>query len=125
MGKILLFILLPISSFFGQSKDIIYRIASESNDAVGYSYNINVLTLMEKNEYNLIQQKYVSKKFAKKNIPSRFSKTFGILNIKNDTLKLIDNETKREMLFVIKKDYLIYLFNNIEPTNYHWKKVEN
>lgn len=71
----------------------------------------------------MIKQKFISKKFAKKNIPFKFLKTDGVWKVKNDTLKLVDNENKKEILFVIKKDYLIYLFNNQQIDNFHWIKV--
>jgi len=124
MGKSFLLIILPVVLFFADPRDLIYRIAFDSYDSVGYSYNINILILKENKEYNLIEQKYISKKFARKNIPSRFLKTYGIWKIENDTLKLINYETKQEMLFIKKNSDLFYLFNKEEITNSHWVKIK-
>lgn len=106
-----------------QKRDRIYRIAIESHDAIGYSYQILVLTLSDNQEYSLIEQKYKSKKFAMKNIPFDYSKSFGVWEITNDTLKLINKDNRREMLFVVKRDYLDFLFNGQESGGGHWKRV--
>jgi hypothetical protein len=124
MKTILLLLLIPSCTVYSQGKERIFRIESESNNTVGYSYNVNVLSLSANKEYSLIEQKYLSKKFSKKNIPFNFSKTYGVYNIKNDTLRLFENETKKELLFVMKKKYLIYLFNNEEATKFRWTKID-
>lgn len=124
MKKILLVSFFYIGTLYGQQKDVIYRIAGDFKDAAGYSYNVNVLLLDENKTYSLIEQKYYSKRLARKNVPSRFLKTKGSWDIKNDTLKLIDNENKTEMLFIRRKNYLIYLFDDVDESSFHWTQVK-
>jgi len=124
MKKLLLLSFFYISTSYGQKKDVIYRIAEDFKDAAGYSYNVNVLKLHENKMYSFIEQEYHSKKLAKKNVPSKFLKTEGSWNISNDTLKLIDNENKTEMLFIKKKNFLIYLFDNVDKSTSHWIEVK-
>lgn len=124
MKKIILLCLFYVETFYGQKKDIIYRIAGDFKDAAGYSYNVNVLKLHEDNTYSFIEQEYYSKSLAKKNIPSRFLKTKGNWNISNDTLKLINNENKTEKFFIRKKSFLIYLFDNVDRSTFYWTEVK-
>ncbi|WP_296150249.1 hypothetical protein, partial [uncultured Flavobacterium sp.] len=86
---------------------------------------VNVLKLHENKMYSFIEQEYHSKKLAKKNVPSKFLKTEGSWNISNDTLKLIDNKNKTEMLFIKKKNFLIYFFDNEELSKSKWRKINN
>jgi len=107
-------------------KDKIYRIEGENKDAVGYSYFVNVLKLKDDKHYTLIEQEYVSKKFARKNIPSRFIQTYGVWGIENDTLKLIDDSSKETILFVVvDNNNLDRLFNDEVQSNYYWKRVKD
>lgn len=124
MKKIFLLCFFCIGATYGQKKDMIYRIAEDFKDAAGYSYNINVLKLHENKLYSLIEQEYHSKKLAKKNVPSRFLKTEGTWEISNDTLKLIDNKNKTEMLFIKKNNSLIYLFDNVDKSASRWIEVK-
>jgi len=124
MKKILILMLFVTSIVYSQKKDSIYRIEGNTKDAVGYSYFVNVLILSEDNFYTLIEQEYVSKKFAKQNIPSKFIKTQGTYTVTNGKIKLDDNG--KETIFVIVDDKRIdKLFNNQDRTNFYWKKVRN
>lgn len=117
---------LPISIIYAQKKDIIYRIAYDSYLAVGYSYDINVLMLEEGSRYCLINQKFSSRKMARKNIPLRTSKEYGKWVIINDTLKLTEDENKKESRYIILSDKKItFLFENVDRSKYYWKKIKN
>ncbi|RUT67754.1 hypothetical protein D0817_24640 [Flavobacterium cupreum] len=106
---ILLSVFLYINNSYGQNKDEIFRLAGDFKDAAGYSYNVNVLILHQDKIYSFIEQEYYSKRLAKKNVPSRYLKTKGNWKMRNDTLKLIDSETKREKLFIRKKTFSLFI----------------
>lgn len=126
MKKIVLFLLLMVGSLYAQKKDIIYRITYDSYPAVGYSYDINVLMLEEDSRYCLINQKFSSRKMARKNIPLRTSKEYGNWTITKDTLKLIEDQNKRESRYIILSDKKItFLFDNVDQSKYYWRKIEN
>ncbi|UTN04818.1 hypothetical protein L0669_02715 [Flavobacterium bizetiae] len=126
MKKIVLCLLLMVGSLYAQKKDIIYRIAYDSYPAVGYSYNINVLILEEDSRYYLINQKFSSRKMARKNIPLRTSKEYGNWTIIKDTLKLIEDQNKRESRYIILSDKKItFLFDNVDQSKYYWRKIKN
>jgi hypothetical protein len=122
MKSICLLLFFSLYIVHGQKKDRIFRIESESKDDIGYSYRINILTLASNKTYDLVEQKFVSKKFARKNIISSYLQNKGVWNISNDTLKLIEDENKREIFFIIKKNYLIYLFDNIDKSSFRWNE---
>ncbi|MBF4486624.1 hypothetical protein [Flavobacterium sp. CSZ] len=126
MKKIVLFLLLMVGSLYAQKKDIIYRITYDSYPAVGYSYDINVLMLEEDSRYCLINQKFSSREMARKNIPLRTSKEYGNWTIIKDTLKLIEDQNKRESRYIILSDKKItFLFDNVDQSKYYWRKIEN
>jgi hypothetical protein len=115
-----------VSCVYAQKKDIIYRIAYDSYPAVGYSYDINVLILEEDLRYCLISQKFSSRKMARKNIPLRSSKVYGNWAIIKDTLKLIEDQNRRESKYIILSDKKIaFLFDNVDQSKYYWRKVKN
>ena len=113
------------SAVYGQKKDTVYRIEGDTKDAVDYSYFVNVLMLDENNHYTLIEQEYISKRFAKQNIPSKFIKTQGRYNIENDTLKLVDDNGIETLFAIVNDKRIDRLFNNQDKTNFYWKKIRN
>lgn len=125
MKAILTFVFLTIciNTVYAQ-RDNIYRIEGDTKDAVGYSYFVNVLMLGDKNHYTLIEQEYNSKKFARKNIPSKFSKTHGKYIIEKDTLKLVDSNGVEVLFFIVDDKHIDRLFNNKDRTNFYWMKVQ-
>lgn len=126
MKKIVLCLLLMVGSLYAQKKDIIYRIAYDSYPAVGYSYDINVMMLQEDSIYCLINQKFSSRKMARKNVPLRTSKEYGNWTIIKDTLKLIEDQNKRESRYIILSDKKItFLFDNVDQSKYYWRKIKN
>lgn len=125
MKKIVFVLFSAINSLYAQRKDIVYRIAFDSYPAIGYSYNVNLLILDEDNHYVFIEQKYISKKMARKNIPFITLKEKGNWSINKDTLKIVNDENKMESRFIIEDDKRIFfLFNNEEKSTYHWKKID-
>jgi len=117
MNKVFLFLLLSISLTYGQKKDLIYRFAGSVYPTTGYAYEVNVLLLNEYKEYRLISQSYRSKKLARKNVPFKSDVKSGVWSIISDTLKLTDNNTKQELVFVKKKNFLIYLYDKTDRTS--------
>lgn len=63
---------------------------------------------------------------ARKNIPLRTSKEYGNWTIIKDTLKLIEDQNKRESRYIILSDEKItFLFDNVDQSKYYWRKIEN
>jgi len=125
MKKIVFVLFSAISSLYAQKKDIVYRIAFDSNPVVGYSYNVNLLMLDEDHHYVFIEQKYISKKMARKNIPFITLKEKGNWSINKDTLKIVNEENKMESRFIIVDDKrIVFVFNNEDKSGYYWKKID-
>jgi hypothetical protein len=124
-NKIAFVLVSAISSLYAQKKNIIYRIAFDSYPVIGYSYNVNFLKLGEDNRYLFVEQKYISKRMVKKNIPFEILKEQGNWSIHKDTLKIVNDETKMESRFVIVDDKrIVFLFNNEDKSDYYWNKVD-
>jgi len=124
MNKLIFVLLFSITFSYAQKKDLIFRIEGPNYGAV-YSYGVSVLKLSEDHHYQLINQKFWTKKLARKNVLHNYTEERGIWSMSNDTLKLAAHENRREMLFIKKKNNLIYLIDNIDPSRYRWKKVKN
>ena len=124
MNKILFFLLLLVSIAYGQKRDEIFRETVANYGTTGYSYQVSVLKLHENQEYTLLLQKYISKRFARKNIPYQFLEEKGTWTVNADTLKLVDTDSRRELMFIKKKNHLMYLFHDVYKSGY-WNKVSH
>ncbi|SFD40939.1 hypothetical protein [Flavobacterium phragmitis] len=123
MNKIFVLVFFLVNSVFAQKRDIIYRIAYDSYPANGYFYGVSVLYLKDDYSYRLSDQKYNSRKMARKNAIKSVKEEHGKWKMLGDTLLLYDN--RQLMRFIKVNDKKIaFLIDDIEKFDHCWKKVK-
>lgn len=125
MNKTLILIFFLINSVFAQKKDIVYRIAYDSYAPIGYSYCVSILYLRDDYSYRILDQKYNSKKMARKNVLSYSDDEYGKWKISGDTLLLYDNNKYPMKFFRIGDKRIAFIFDDADRSKYYWEKVKN
>lgn len=123
MKKFFILLFFPLCAIHAQKKDRIFRSVIEAHDALGYSYNVMILELSDDKCYYLFEQKFTSKRNARKNIPFKVITTNGSWKTNNDTLKLIEKDNAREKFFIMKKKQLVLLFEKQLETS-RWIEIK-
>ncbi len=123
MNKTSILVFFLVNFAFSQKRDIIYRISYDSYSAAGYFYGVSVLCLRDDYSYRLSDQKYNSRKMARKNVIRNVEDQYGKWKILGDTLMLYDN--RQQMKFIkLNKKKIAFLIDDIERANHCWKKVK-
>lgn len=124
MNKNLVLIFFLINSVFAQKRDVIYRISYDSYPTVGYSYGVSVLYLRDDYSYRLSDQKYNSRKMARKNVIRSLEDQYGKWKMLGDTLLLYDNNRQRMKFIKVNNKKIAFLIDDIERAEHYWKKVK-
>lgn len=125
MNKFIILILFFINSVYGQ-QDVIYRIAYDSYPTIGYSYCVSILYLRNDYSYRLLDQKYSSRKMAKKNALRSADDEYGKWKMLGDTILLYDNKNRQTMkFFKVSNKKIAYIIDDIERSRYCWRKIKN
>ncbi len=125
MKKILLIAIFCFTaSIYAQNKDEIYRVESKIENPGIATYDVNILTLYENGSYELMHQKYRTKKFMKKNVVLRIDREYGKWQKKEEVLFLKDKESQRVTKFFIKStNKIALLIEGSEVSTVSWKKL--
>ncbi|MFD2940877.1 hypothetical protein [Flavobacterium notoginsengisoli] len=123
MNKTLVVVFFLVNSVFAQKRDVIYRISYDSYPAIGYSYGVSVLYLRDDYSYRLSDQKYNSRKMARKNVIRSVEDQYGKWKMLEDTLMLYDNRQQMKFIKVNNKK-IAFLIDDIERADHCWKKVK-
>ncbi len=124
MNKSLVLIFFLINSAFAQKRDVIYRISYDSYPAVGYSYGVSILYLRDDYSYRLSDQKYNSRKMARKNVLRSSVDEYGKWKMSGDTLLLYDNNRQRMKFIKVNNKKIAFLIDDVERVDHCWKKVK-
>lgn len=125
MNKTSILIFFLVNSVFAQKKDLIYRIAYNSYSTIGSSYCVSILYLRDDYTYRLLDQKYNSKKMARKNVLSHFDDENGKWNMSGDTLLLYRNNRNSMKFFRVDDKRMVFIFDDVDGSKGYWKKVKN
>jgi len=114
---------LLLTKTYGQ-KDEIYRNEGKTYGHAGSSYNVDILTLESNGEYQLMYQKFYSKKLKNKNIFFDLTTENGTWSKKQDTLYIKSAENKKVVKFlVLKKNKIALVIEEVEISPAKWKKI--
>lgn len=113
MNKTSILVFFLINFAFSQKRD--------SYPASGYFYGVSILCLRDDYSYILSDQKYNSRKMARKNVRRSVEDQYGKWKMLGDTLMLYDN--RKQMKFIkLNKKKIAFLIDDIERANHCWKK---
>jgi len=108
---------------YGQQNEI-YRNEGKSFGHSGASYNVDILILQNDGGYELIYQKFYSKKMKNKNVFYDLSTEKGKWNKKEGVLYLENTNSKNKMKFIIiNNNKIAPLIEGVEVSPIKWKKV--
>ncbi|UWY28864.1 hypothetical protein N4T20_02815 [Flavobacterium sp. TR2] len=124
MNKTLILVLFLVNSVFAQKRDVVYRIAYDSYPTVGYFYGVSVLYLRDDYSYRLSDQKYNSRKMARKNVLRSSIDEYGKWKMSGDTLLLYDNNRQQMKFVKVNNKKIAFLIDDIERSGHCWKKVK-
>lgn len=124
MNKSFVLIFFLINSAFAQKRDVIYRISYDSYPAVGYYYGVSILYLRDDYSYRLSDQKYNSRKMARKNVLRSSVDEYGKWKMSGDTLLLYDNNRQRMKFIKVNNKKIAFLIDDVERVDHCWKKVK-
>jgi len=109
---------------YGQ-EDEIYRNEGRTHGHAGPSYNVDILILKSDGAYDLIHQKFDSKKMKNNNVFYDLSSYAGSWEKKKDTLYLLnDDGGKKQKFLILKNNKIALLIDDIGISPAHWKKLK-
>ena len=109
---------------YGQ-EDEIYRNEGKTDSHAGPSYNVDILILKSDGTYDLIYQKFDSKKMKNNNVFYDLSSYAGSWEKKKDTLYLLnDDGRKKQKFLILKSDKIAPLIDDIGISPTSWKKLQ-
>jgi len=114
-----------VTSINAQNRDEIYRVESKMESPGIATYDVNVLILYKDGVYEIMRQKYRTKKLMKKNVILLLDKERGIWEKEIDTLYLNDSKSKETIKFFVKsKNKIALIIENLEVSTLNWKRIK-
>jgi len=121
----LILILSFVESVNAQSSEGIYRVESKMESPGIATYNVSVLKLYKDGVYEIMRQKYRTRKLMKKNVISLLDREHGTWEKKMDTLYLNDSKNNQIIKFFVKsKNKIALVIEDLEVSTLNWRKVK-